>query len=196
MSASQLNPGACTAFLLAAFTLAGLCQTAWLASPASQQFFVPLDGGRTFRGRRLFGANKTVRGFLMIVPAAGASFALLAAFFASSPAGLAGLWPLSLRDYALLGLWAGAGFMVGELPNSFIKRQLDIAPGAAAHGRSLRILFSVVDRIDWIAGMLLALCLIVPVPGRVWMYVAVIGPVVHWCFSVALFQLGVKGRAA
>ena len=46
------------------------------------------------------------------------------------------------------------------------------------------------------AGMLLALALIVPMPGRVWMYVALIGPALHWCFSVALFQLGVKARAA
>src|SRR5437588_4617068 len=123
---------------------------------------MPLDGGCTFRGRRLHGANKTVRGLLMIVPAAGASFALLAAFFAASPGNLSGLWPLSPGEYALLGLWAGAGFMAGELPNSFIKRQLDISPGSAARGRCLRILFSIIDRIDSIAGMLLALCLIVP----------------------------------
>src|SRR5438094_8332250 len=138
MNPIQLNPGACTAFLLAAFTLAGFFQTAWLAMPASLRFAVPLDGGLTFRGRRVFGDNKMVRGFLVMAPATGMSFALLAALLSSSPAGLTGLWPLSPGSYALLGLWAGIGFMAGELPNSFIKRQLGIAPGAAAQGRFAR----------------------------------------------------------
>jgi CDP-2,3-bis-(O-geranylgeranyl)-sn-glycerol synthase len=196
MSAAELNPGACAAFLIAAFTLAGFCQTAWLAMPVSRRFAVPLDGGCTLRGRRIFGANKTVRGFLMMAPAAGASCALLALLLDASRGGLAGLWPLSPGAYALLGLWAGVGFMAGELPNSFIKRQLDVAPGAAAQGRVTRPVFFVTDRLDSIAGMLLALGLIVPVPWRVWMYMALIGPAIHWCFSFALFQLGVKARAA
>jgi len=191
-----MNPGTCAAFLLAAFTLAGFFQTAWLAMPASQRFAVPIDGGLKLRGRRLFGDNKMVRGFVVMAPATGMSFALLAALLSNSPAGLTGLWPLSPGSYALLGLWAGAGFMAGELPNSFIKRQLDIAPGAAARGRFVRPFFFLVDRLDSIIGMLLALSLVVTVPARVWIYMTLVGPAVHWCFSVALFQLGVKARAA
>src|SRR5437879_5351152 len=81
MMSSEQNPSPCTAFLLAALVVACLCHTAWLALPASKHFSLPLDGGCTFRGRRLFGANKTMRGFLMMAPAAAASFALVAAFF-------------------------------------------------------------------------------------------------------------------
>ena len=191
-----MSPGACAAFLITAFTLAGILQTAWLAMPFSRRFAVPLDAGLTFRGRRLFGANKTVRGFLLMVPAAGTSFAVLASVLAASPAGISGLWPLSTGSYALLGLWAGVGFMAGELPNSFIKRQLDIAPGTAAPGPIAGPLFLFIDRLDSIAGMLLALSLVVAVPLRVWIYMALFGSAVHWCFSVVLFQLGVKARAA
>jgi CDP-2,3-bis-(O-geranylgeranyl)-sn-glycerol synthase len=196
MSASELNPATCAAFLVATFTLAGFCQTAWLAAPVSRRFAVPLDGGHTLFGRRLFGANKTVRGFVMIVPATSASFALLAALLNASPAGLAGLWSLSVGAYAWLGLWAGLGFMAGELPNSFVKRQLGVPPGAAARGRLAQPLFFLVDRLDSIVGTMLALGLLVPVSWRLWVYVALIGPVVHWLFSVALFHVGVKARAA
>ena len=192
----ELKPGACAAFLIATLTLAGVLQTAWLAMPVSQRFAVPLDGGLTFRGRRLLGANKMLRGFLMMVPATGASFALVATLLSASPVGLSGLWRLSPRAYALMGLWTGFGFMAGELPNSFLKRQFDIAPGATAPGRLARCFFLIVDRLDSIAGMLLALALLVPVPLLVWMYLALLGPAVHWCFSYALFQLGVKARAA
>src|SRR6266536_5158382 len=160
MSGADLNPAACAAFLVGAFTLAGFCQTVWLAMPVSRRFAIPLDAGRTVHGRRLFGANKTIRGFLMMVPATGWCFAVLAGLLARLPSGLAGLWPLSPGTYAFVGLWAGLGFMAGELPNSFIKRQLDVAPGQPAGGRCLRPLFFLVDRLDSTLGMLLALAIV------------------------------------
>ena len=56
--------------------------------------------------------------------------------------------------------------MAGELPNSFIKRQLDIAPGQASRGSFAYAAQFAIDRLDSIAGMLLALRLVVPVPWR------------------------------
>ena len=38
----------------------------------------PLDGGLTFRGRRMFGENKTARGFVVMVPATALAFPLVA----------------------------------------------------------------------------------------------------------------------
>ena len=46
----------------------GSAQTWWFKSPRSARFALPLDGGRTFRGRRLFGSNKTWKGFVVMVP--------------------------------------------------------------------------------------------------------------------------------
>jgi hypothetical protein len=196
MSIDDLDALSCALFLIAGFALAGVCHSAWLAMPGSQQFAVPLDRGRTLRGRRLLGDNKTLRGFMVMVPATGVAFALLASVLRILPVGLKGLWPLSPVGYALLGCWAAMGFMAGELPNSFIKRQLDIPPGAAALGRLQGPLFFVVDRVDSIFGVMLALIVAVPVPWRTWLFVALIGPALHGLFSVALFRLGVKARPA
>lgn len=196
MRDALLHPAACAAFLVAAFMLAGVWQTAWLAVPISQRFAIPLDGGRTFRGRRIFGANKTLRGFVIMVPATGVSFAVLAGLLEGAPSGLTGLWPGSSADYGLLGMWAGFGFMLGELPNSFVKRQLGIAPGHAANAVFTRPLFGVLDRIDSILGMLLALAIVAPAPWLTWAYVAIVGPLLHASFSMVLFQLGGKARAA
>src|SRR5439155_1243137 len=107
MTGALLNPAACAAFLVGAFTLAGVSQTAWLALPLSRRFAIPLDGGRTFRGRRIFGANKTLRGFVIMVPATGLSFAALAGLLEGSPSGQTGLWPGASADYGLLGMWGG-----------------------------------------------------------------------------------------
>lgn len=196
MTSALLNPAACAVFLVAAFTLAGVSQTAWLALPMSQRFAIALDGGHTFRGRRIFGANKTLRGFVIMVPATGVSFAVLAGLLGGSSSGSMGLWAGSSADYGVFGMWAGFGFMLGELPNSFVKRQLGIAPGHAANAAHTRPLFGLLDRIDSILGMLLALAIVAPVPWLTWAYVLIVGPFLHASFSLVLFQLGGKARAA
>ena len=190
------DPGTCALFLLATFVVAGCAQVAWLASRWSRRFAIPLDGGRTFRGRRLFGANKTWRGLVVMVPATGAAFAAVAWIAGGEYPASAGLWELTRWQYALAGAWAGAGFMLGELPNSFVKRQLDIAPGARAARPAGAFLQFALDRADSGIGMLTALSLAVPTPWQTWAFVLLGGWAVHWSFSVVLFWLRVKPRPA
>ena len=192
-SASRLDPVACAVFLLSAFVIAGAAQTAWFKSRHSRRVAWPLDGGLTFRGRPLLGANKSVRGFVVMIPATSAAFALMASL--ADTAAL-GLWPLPTAGYAALGGLAALGFMAGELPNSFIKRQLDVAPGAGASTCGAWICQFIADRLDSGIGMLLALSLAVPTPWLTWLFVLLAGPLLHWGFSVLMFQLGIKPRPA
>ena len=192
----ELNPLRCALFLILAFILAGSAQTWWFKSPRSARFALPLDGGRTFRGRRLFGANKTWKGFVVMVPAAMLAFALLGASAHALPGMSEGLWPLTALQYAVLGGCAALGFMLGELPNSFMKRQLGIAPGSAPASAWGRWLCFTVDRLDSIVGMLLVVSLVVPLGWQAWLFVLGVGPAIHWLFNVALYALGVKARPA
>jgi hypothetical protein len=196
LSQGTVDPLTCAIFLVIAFTLAGLVHTIWLRSRLSQRFRIPLDLGGTFRGKRILGDNKTLRGFMVIVPAAACSFLILGTIVSSYPDFSSRLWALSPDSYAFLGLVAGFGFMIGELPNSFIKRQLGIRPGGAPVKTGAKVLFFALDRFDSIVGMLLAISLIVPTPWRLWLYVALLGPCVHWLFSVILYWYGVKERPA
>jgi hypothetical protein len=109
----------------------------------------PLDGGLALRGRRLLGDNKTWRGAVCMTAGVVLATALLwqwdwwrdrlpDAVRASSP--------------VLVGLLIGLGTVVGELPNSFLKRRLDIAPGARRRspgGAALAIL----DQGDLVLGI-------------------------------------------
>src|SRR5215468_12667189 len=98
------DPLSCALFLTVAFILAGLAHSAWLRTAASRRLMIPLDGGARFRGRRVFGDNKTVRGFVVMVPAAAASFAALFALLSRvSPSFAATLWPITVSGYAALG---------------------------------------------------------------------------------------------
>lgn len=191
-----LDPVACALFLLATFVLAGFAQVAWLASPASRAFAVPIDRGRTFRGRRLFGDNKTLRGFLIMVPASACAFVAVSQIALGGAPEAFGVWPLTPVQYALLGAWAGLGFMLGELPNSFVKRQLDIDPGQLATNRAAAFWQLAADRVDSGLGMLTALATAVRLPWQTWGLVLLLGWSLHWGFSAALFRLRVKPRPA
>ena len=85
--------------------------------------------------------------------------------------------------------------MAGELPNSYVKRQLGIAPGGAVRGAGFLIQFTA-DRLDSGIGMLAALNLVAPTPWETWLVVLTIGLYLHWAFSALMFHLGVKPRPA
>jgi CDP-diglyceride synthetase len=113
----------------------------------------PLDLGATLRGRPLFGANKTWRGALFMTAGVMVAAALLSLwpwYWHKLPDGIrsAGPW--------LYGLLLGLGVVLGELPNSFAKRQLDIAPGSQRGGPA-GLASSIFDQADFVPAVWLLL---------------------------------------
>jgi hypothetical protein len=106
----------------------------------------PIDGGATYRGRRVFGDNKTWRGAIVMVTGVLVATVLLSNW---------DWWwlriPGDVRDAGpvLYGLLLGLGVVIGELPNSFLKRQMDVAPGSRARGTA-GVLLSVYDQADFV----------------------------------------------
>jgi CDP-diacylglycerol--serine O-phosphatidyltransferase len=99
-------------------------------------------------GARLFGANKTVRGAIaMSTGTLAATLALhrLPAYRERLPPELRAAGPL--RHGALLGV----AVVLGELPNSALKRRLGIAPGDRA-GSALGVALAIHDQADFVLG--------------------------------------------
>ncbi len=84
------NAIAAAVFLILAMVTAGFAQTFWLKSKLSQRFKTPIDRGWTFRGKRIFGDNKTWRGFVAMIPAVGGAFLLVRTLFVLLPGECAG----------------------------------------------------------------------------------------------------------
>ena len=185
------SPLACAGLLIAGFVMGGVCQSVWFAHPASRRFSWPIDGGRTFRGRRIFGENKTVRGFMVILPAT--ALAMLGFGMFAQWAGIP-IWPLSWKQLLLLGLSAALGLMLGELPNSFLKRQLDVEPGRPPQHRVGRVISAIADRVDSVIGALIGAAVVVDLSWKTAAWCFVIGPPIHGLFSALLYALGVKKR--
>jgi hypothetical protein len=191
------HPYFCAAWLMMAFVIAGTLQVIWLYCDTAKRFSIPLDGGSTFRGMRLFGDNKTWRGFVVMVPAVGMAFVLLGLLRKVFPDALmSGLWPLSVPEYGLLGCWTGLWFMLAELPNSFLKRQLGVQPGHAPDQRMAGVVCFILDQVDSVVGALLALSVFVPVPAMTWIVLLLSGGILHWLFNLILFLVGAKERPA
>jgi hypothetical protein len=149
---------------------------------------IPLDGGATFRGRRLFGDNKTWRGALLM---------LLGPLLATLVLSLWPWWwhqmPDGIRSAgpALTGLLIGLGVVLGELPNSFLKRRLDIAPGtqdASLAGRALVLL----DQGDLVLGIWVCLLPIhvISVPDALLAFVVL--SAIHFGVNVVGFAIGAR----
>lgn len=190
------NSLALAVFLLIAMSVAGAVHVIWLRWARTDLLLTPVDLGRYFRGRRIFGDNKRLRGFIALPLVAAVTFAIVAANLHRLPPALAdGLWDLTTLQYAGIGLAAGLGFMLAELPNSFLKRQLGIAPGQVPGEGWSRAAFLLLDRFDSALGVLVVVSVLAPVPAMTWLWVLLIGPGLHAMFSALLFRTGIKERA-
>jgi len=150
----------------------------------------PIDFRLTLRGRRLFGDNKTWRGAVVMVSASSAGMALQQVVRVRT---------LELFDYGSLHAWLwgaalGLGFVLAELPNSFLKRRFDVPPGHQASGRAYW-LFTTLDQLDSVIGCLAALALVWVPSWQVILVTLVLCSLVHVAFNLVFVGLGLKRRA-
>lgn len=123
---------------------------------------LPLDGGLKLGGRPLLGASKTVRGALVMTAGALAATAALArvpGYWGRLPEEVQRAGPLRL------GAVLGAGVVLGELPNSFVKRRLGVGAGERLRSR-WGVALTVWDQADFVPVTCLLLAPIWRMPAR------------------------------
>ena len=150
----------------------------------------PLDLGTTVRGRRVFGDNKTWRGALVMgtgTVAASAGLHRSSWFRDRLPDALraAGPW----RYGPLLAL----GVVGGELPNSFLKRQLGIAPGRQ-RWTPAGVALVVFDQGDFVLGIWVALLPLWRMPARDVARALAIVTAIHMGINVVGYAIGARDR--
>ena len=129
----------------------------------------PMDFGKNFLdGKRIFGKNKTFRGF----------------FFGLAVGIAVGMVEWMLFDYPFLfSVLSPLGALLGDLTAAFLKRRLGIAPGD---------LFPIVDQIDFVVG---ALVLSLPLAILYWelaVAVIIITPPIHLLTNFLAYKLKLK----
>jgi CDP-2,3-bis-(O-geranylgeranyl)-sn-glycerol synthase len=140
----------------------------------------PLDAGRTFfDGKPILGSHKTIRGFFSgLIIGTFVGF-LQTAFFQHI------LSPHDARfQYnVLLGFMLSLGALVGDSLESFVKRRLDIPPGAS---------LPIADQLDFVVGALLFSLPVSPPSLLIITIIIVITPPIHYLTNFLANRLGVK----
>ena len=129
---------------------------------------------------RLFGSNKTWRGALVM---------FTGVFVATGV-----FWPLmpdELDSWPLAGALIGAGTVLGELPNSFLKRRLGIGPGERRVTPG-GIALVVYDQADFVPAIAIALLPIWTMPLDTLLLGFVAVAAVHFVVNVIGYAIGAR----
>ena len=141
----------------------------------------------------LFGANKTWRG-MVVVPLLTAigGLCLWPAEYALEA--LTGQGLLSAYELWYVGLVAGVGYVLAELPNSFYKRRIGIQPGEVPEDK--KYWFIALDQLDSAIGVALAYWLVLGVSFEtMWIYILTF-PITALLVKQWLFNNNLKSSAA
>ena len=163
----------------------------------------PLDGGRSLRGRRLIGDHKTWRGVFVMTVFAGL-FGALAGFAGGAWAAREGVAPIRYEqvlggstplwwaaNYAVVNGVLGLAYVLGELPNSIVKRRVGVPPGIKVSGVRGGF-FAVVDHADSVLAVLLVAVWLFGLPWRTFAVALPLLVLVHFAFNAGLYAARVK----
>ncbi len=143
----------------------------------------PLDIGKSWKGKRIFGDSKTIEGTFGGI-FFGVAFGLFQLFLQSRPEGPGvmeafGIVPLNLALILVLSI----GAMSGDLIGSFIKRRINVAPGAS---------LLIVDQLDFLAVAFLAAGLFYLPYLESIVFLLIATPIIHITFNWIAWKIKVK----
>lgn len=175
-------------FALWFFLPAGLANAAPVFAsriPLIAHLDMPIDAHKHFRGRRIFGNNKTLRGLLAGV-LIGIVTCILQGFAYRQMSWIRTMSLISYESYATcfaLGLALGFGALAGDAIKSFFKRQFAVPSGKA---------WFPFDQIDYIVGGLLLASIVVDLPHSAYWWIGLIWFLIHPVATFIAWLLGLK----
>ncbi len=155
-------------------------------TPVLKKWGYPLDFYFHFRGRRLLGSNKTVRGLLVAIITGIVTVWIQEIIFGHwsflqriSPINYSEINPL------ILGFLLGFGAIGGDALESFFKRQINIPEGES---------WFFFDQMDYILGGLILSYLYLPMELKYYVLIILFFFVLHLISSGVGFLLGLKQK--
>lgn len=176
--------------------LAGIVVMIWCKLPILKAMAKPIDFGKNFAdGRRLFGDNKTWKGML--------GYIIFNTLFSV-------LWGLACTNQSLgslnffyqnhentlifnllIGVLLGLGYSLFELPNSFLKRRLDITPGKTISG-FWKVFFVFLDQADSVFGVALVVWFFYPLGIGLYFLYVFVGAATHLLLNMMLYFMHLR----
>ncbi|WP_242857019.1 CDP-archaeol synthase [Pseudobacteroides cellulosolvens] len=169
----------------------------WCKLPVCNFMKKPIDGGvLVWDKRRLFGDNKTWKGFIGMI-LGGAVLTILWGLICETSTFL------TVHNYiyitrentilynAVMGVLFGIAYAIFELPNSFIKRRMDIKPGKTTGGFK-KVLFIFMDQADSIFGCVLVVCIVYSMSIQFYFAYVLVGALTHIILNMLLYLVKLR----
>ena len=141
--------------------LAGIFNMIFTKTKIYKNNKLPIDLGKNFvDGKRLFGDNKTWIGFISMILFCilfQVIWGIICKYFGfENNNELYLIYENTIHFNIIIGFLFGFTYMICELPNSFIKRRINIIPGKTDKGIK-GVIFFVIDQIDSLIGVFFVL---------------------------------------
>ncbi len=138
--------------------------------PGFRDWSLPMDFGKSWRGKRIFGDNKTWRGFVF-GSLAGVITAILLGIFLNG-FDFYKTFPVQYTSAnpAVFGFLSGTGALIADAVKSFFKRRYGVEPGKS---------WFPFDQMDYILGAILFSCLYAPLKPALYVLLFVFGFLLH-----------------
>ena len=145
--------------------------------------------------RRLFGDNKTIKGFLgyiIIMIISQIIFSLINKLFQLEEYNYLYVNHNNALSYNIIvGFLLGFVYAIFELPNSFFKRRIGISPGENPEG-VWKYFFIIIDQIDSLVGCVLIICLLYKFNIGFYLRYLLYGGIIHLLLNRMLYIIKLK----
>lgn len=153
--------------------------------PHLKNWNTPLDFGASWRGKRVFGDNKTWRGLVIGTFVGALTGALIYLVYPSFINEIEIVPTLPLLDMLVIGALLGFGALAGDAIESFFKRRANVAPGKT---------WFPFDQTDYIIGGLVAVWPVVQLSFLQYVTIGLVWVCLHLITNYIGFKIGVNER--
>ena len=155
----------------------------------------PLDFNKKIKGKRIFGDNKTWKGLLGYIFFNIIFMVLVGIIYKALNIEHLNFFYINHKNTLayniLVGALLGLFYALFELPNSFMKRRLDIKPGKTIKGPK-KYFFIFLDQADSVFGVALVVWMFYPIGIKVYLLYILVGAVTHLVINMLLYLLHLR----
>lgn len=176
--------------------IAGILNMVWCKLPILNEINKPIDMGMNYKdGKRIFGDNKTFKGIVgyIILNA----LMMIVWGFVCRFSELENLNFLYVNQKntilfnLIVGIFLGLGYALFELPNSFMKRRLDIEPGKTISGLK-KVFFIFLDQADSVIGCTLVVGMFYKMSLTFYLMYVLLGSATHLIINMLLYFMKLR----
>ena len=176
--------------------VAGIINSIFCKMNVLKSLSKPMDFNKNFiDGKRVFGDNKTWKGFIGYI-----FFNIIFSILLGYIGKITGMQKYNFFYEShentiifnlLIGFLLGLFYALFELPNSFLKRRLDIKPGKTKNGLT-KVLFIILDQADSVFGVALVVWMFYPLGIKLYALYILLGTVTHLLINMLLYFLHLR----